>query len=102
MAEIYSLLCYNTETRPLKPLDRVQHRDSCLKEHFSYANSLNPALPHVVEGEESKIDVERQKVKSYHDQLAHPLPQLEVGQQVRVAPLKRGAGTLAEQLSERS
>ena len=62
--------------------------------------------PHVVEGVEKKIELRRQKAKSYHDRTAHPLPQLEVGQEVRVAPLQKGktwqAGTLVEQLSDRS
>lgn len=50
--------------------------------------------------------MKRQKAKSYHDRTAHPLPLLEVGQEVRVAPLQKGkpwqAGTLVEQLSDRS
>ena len=62
--------------------------------------------PQVVEGVEKKIELKRQKAKSYYDRSAHPLPQLEVGQEVRVAPLKKGqswqAGTLVEQLSDRS
>ena len=62
--------------------------------------------PQVVEGVEKKIELKRQNAKSYYDRSAHPLPQLEVGQEVRVAPLKKGhswqAGTLVEQLSDRS
>ena len=50
--------------------------------------------------------MKRQKAKSYHDRSAHPLPPLEVGQEVRVAPLQRGkswqVGTLVKQLSNRS
>ena len=50
--------------------------------------------------------MKRQKTKSYYDRSAHPLPQLEVGQEVRAAPLKKEqswqAGTLVEQLSHRS
>ena len=60
----------------------------------------------VVEGVEDKIMLKRQKVKSYHDQTAKPLPRLEVGQEARVTPLQRGkswqAGTLVKQLSDRS
>lgn len=62
--------------------------------------------PQVVEGVEKKIELKRQKAKSYYDRPAHPLPQLEIAQEVRVAPLKKGqswqAGTLVEQLSDRS
>ena len=62
--------------------------------------------PQVVEGVKKKIELKRQKAKSYYDRSAHPLPQLEIGQEVRVAPFKKGqswqAGTLVEQLSNRS
>jgi len=62
--------------------------------------------PQVVEGVENKIELKRQKAKSYFDRTAHPLPPLEVGQDVRVAPLQKGkswqTGTLVEQLSDRS
>jgi len=62
--------------------------------------------PQVVEGVEKKIELKRQKAKSYYDQSTHPLPQLEIGQEVRVAPLKKGQswqpGTLVEQSSNRS
>ena len=58
--------------------------------------------PRVVEGQ---IKLKRQRAKSYHDQTAKLLPPLEVGQEVRVAPLQRGkswqAGTLVKQLSDR-
>ena len=54
----------------------------------------------------NKSKVKRQKTKRYHNRSAHPLPPLEVGQEVRVAPLQRGkswqAGTLLKQLSDRS
>lgn len=46
--------------------------------------------PQVVEGVEKKIELKRQKAKSYYDRSAHPLPQLEIGQEVTVAPLKKG------------
>ena len=62
--------------------------------------------PQVVEGVKRKIKLKRQKAKSNYDRSAHPLPQLEVAQEVRVAPLKNGqswqAGSLVEQLSDRS
>ena len=46
--------------------------------------------PQIVEGVEKKIELKRQKAKTYHDRSAQPLPQLEVGREVRVAPLQRG------------
>ena len=46
------------------------------------------------------------KAKSYHDRPAHPLPPLEVGQEVRLVPLKKAknwqSGSLVEQLSDGS
>ena len=46
--------------------------------------------PQVVSGVEKKIELKRQKAKSYHDRSAQPLPELEVGQEVRVVPLQKG------------
>jgi len=58
---------------------------------------------YIVEGVEKKIELKRQKAKSYHD---HTLPHLEVGQEVRLAPLQKGktwlAGALVKQLLDRS
>ena len=55
-----------------------------------YANEeSDDVIEQVVEGVEKKIELKRQKAKSYYDRSAHPLPQLEVGQEVRVAPLKK-------------
>ena len=62
--------------------------------------------PHIVEGVKEKIKQKRQKAKSYHDRTAKVLPPLEVGQEVRVAPLQRHqswtTGTCVEKLSDRS
>ena len=62
--------------------------------------------PCAVKGVESQIKLKRQRAKDYHDQIAKLLPPLEVGQEVRVAPLQRGkswqAGTIVKQLSDRS
>ena len=62
--------------------------------------------PRVVQGVESQIESKRQKAKLYHDKTAKPLPQLDVGQDVRVAPFQRGkswqTGTMVKQLSDKS
>ena len=99
-----SLLEYrNTpaETIGTSPAQRLMSRRT--KTLIPTASTL--LLPQVVEGVEKEIELKRQKAKSYYDRSAHPLPSLEVGQEVRVAPLKKGqswqAGTLVEQLSNR-
>ena len=52
----------------------------------------------------TKIELKRQKEKSYHDRSAHPLPPLEVGQDVSLAPHQKGKnwqpGTQVEQLRQ--
>lgn len=52
----------------------------------------------------TKIELKRQKEESYHDRSAHPLPPLEVGQDVRLAPQQKGKnwqpGTLVEKLRQ--
>ena len=62
--------------------------------------------PRVVEGVKEKIEVKRQKAKGCHDRKAKTLPPLEVGQEVRVAPLHRHqswtSGTCVEKLTDRS
>ena len=49
---------------------------------------------------EDKTELKRQKAKSYHDRSAYPSPPVEVGQEVRVAPVQKGKswqpGTLVE------
>ena len=53
-----------------------------------------------------KLKLKRQKAKWYHDRSTRTLPELEVGQEVRVAPLQKNEtwkqGTCLEKLSDRS
>ena len=46
--------------------------------------------PDVPEGVTDKIQQKRQKAKSYHDRNAKVLPDLDIGQEVRTAPIQRG------------
>ena len=90
------------ETIGSRPVQRLMAR----RTKALMPTALTLLHPQVVEGVEKKIGLKRQKAKSYYDRSAYPLPQLEVGQEVRVPPLKKGqswqAGTLVEQLSDRS
>ena len=61
--------------------------------------------PKVVEGVKEKLQVKRQKAKSYHDRSTKILPELEIGQEVRVASQKNKTwdrGTCVQKLSDRS
>ena len=62
--------------------------------------------PEVAQVTEEKIKAKREKAKYYYDRTAKKLPELEIGQEVRIAPLKRHhpwkSGTCVEKLSDRS
>ena len=62
--------------------------------------------PKVVEGVEDQIKQKKQKAKYYHDRTAKLLPEIEVGQEVRVAPTERSkpwkSATCVQKLSDRS
>jgi len=53
-----------------------------------------------------KLKLKRQKAKWYHDHSTRTLPELEVGQEVQVAPLQKNVtwkrGTCLEKFSDRS
>ena len=60
----------------------------------------------VVEGVENQIKQKKQKAKYYHDRTAKLLPEIEVGQEVTVAPTERSkpwkSATCVQKLSDRS
>ena len=62
--------------------------------------------PKVLEGVNEKIKVKKQKAKYYQDRTARTLPEIEIGQEVRVAPQERNqpwkSGTCVKKLSDRS
>ena len=62
--------------------------------------------PRVIEGVDEKIKQKKQTAKCYHDRTAKTLPDIEVGQEVKVAPLERNqpwkSGTCLQKLTDRS
>ena len=62
--------------------------------------------PRVISGVEEKIKRKRQKAKAYYDRTAKTLPDLQVGQEVKAAPLHKSqtwkTATCVQQLSDRS
>ncbi|PFX28376.1 Retrovirus-related Pol polyprotein from transposon 17.6 [Stylophora pistillata] len=67
------------------------------------SNLLFPKIP---ENVNAKLKLKRQNAKWYHDRTSRTLPELHVGQEVRVAPLQRNqswkTGTYIKKLSDRS
>ena len=83
-----ALLNYrNTPTEGMKsnPTQRLASRRT--RTLLPMATSL--LHPKVVEGVEDQIKQKKQKAKYYHDRTAKLLPEIEVGQEVRVAPTER-------------
>ena len=100
-----SLLDYrNTPTAGIhsSPVQRLMSRRT--KTLVPIATNL--LYPEVTEGVAEKIHQKRQKTKSYHDKNAKELPDLDIGQEVCIAPTHRGktweAGTCLQKLSDRS
>ena len=100
-----SLLDYrNTPTAGIQssPVQRLMSRRT--KTLVPIATNL--LYPNVPEGVTDKIQLKRQKAKSYHDRNVKILPDLDIGQEVRIAPLHRGksweVGTCLQKLSDRS
>ena len=94
----------NTPTQGMQtsPVQRLMSRRT--KTLVPIATSL--LKPEVADGVTEKIELKRQKAKSYHDKQAKRLSELEIGQEVRIAPNLRGKpwnlGTCTEKLSDRS
>ena len=96
----------NTPTEGLdtSPAQRLMSR--CTRTLLPTASGL--LNPEVAQGTEEKIKAKREKAKYmyYYDRTAKKLPELELGQEVRIAPLKRNhpwkSGTCVEKLSDRS
>ena len=68
--------------------------------------STNLIFPEVPDGVQNQLQWKCQMAKSYHDRNVKVLLDLEIGQEVRLAPLQRGrpwkGGTCVEKLSDRS
>jgi len=82
-----ALLDYrNTPTEGMKssPAQRLMSRRT--QTFLPKATSL--LHPKVVEGVEDQIKQKKQKAKHYHDCIVKLLPEIEVGREVRVAPIE--------------
>ena len=93
----------NTPTAGIQssPVQRLMSRRT--KTLVPIATNLYPEVP---EGVTDKIHPKRQKAKHYHDRNVKVLPDLDIGQAVRIAPVHRGksweVGTCLQKLSDRS
>ena len=68
--------------------------------------ATNLLYPKVPENVDQLLRLKRQKAKFYHDRSSRILPKIDIGQDVRVAPLQKNdvweRGTCIEKLSDRS
>ena len=68
--------------------------------------ATNLLFSKVPENVDQLLRLKRQKAKFYHDRSSHVLPEIEIGQDVRVAPLQMNdvwkRGNCVEKLSNRS
>ena len=99
-----ALLDYrNTPTAGIKssPCQRLMSR----RTRTLLSISSNLLYPEVIDVVSDSIEFKRQKAKSYFDKNAKPLPELQIGEEVRVSDKRRKAwqpGKCLEQLSYRS
>jgi len=67
--------------------------------------SANLLYPRVEEGVKEKLKAKKQTAKGYYDRSAKVLPELEIGQEVRVSGQRNKiweAGTFVQKLTDRS
>ena len=94
----------NTPTESLgeSPAQRLM----CRRTRTRLPTATSLLYPKVPESVTEKLKIKRQKAKWYHDRSTRTLPELEIGQEVRVAPLQKNEtwkrGTCLEKLSDRS
>ena len=78
----------------------------CRRTRTRLPTATSLLYPKVPERVTEKLKLKRQKAKWYHDHSTRTLPELGVGQEVRVAPLQKNEtwkqGTCLEKLSDRS
>ena len=91
-----------TESLGTSPAQRLMSR----RTRTLLPTATNLLYPKVLENVTEKLKLRRQKAKWYHDRSSRNLPDIEIGQDVRVAPLQRNQtwkmGTCLEKLSDRS
>ena len=99
-----ALLDYrNTPTAGMKssPCQRLMSR----RTRTLVPVSSNLLYPEVIDGVSDSLELKRQKAKSYFDKNTKPLPELDIGEEVRVSDKRRKTwqkGKCLEQLSDRS
>ena len=92
-----------TESLGTSPAQRLMSR----RTKMLLPTATNLLYPRVPENVGEKLKLKRQKAgKWYHDRSARSLPEINIGQEVRVAPLQRNEawtqGTCVDKLSDRS
>lgn len=100
-----ALLGYrNTPTEGMNPSPAQRLMSRRTRTLLPTATSL--LHPKVVGGVDEQIKRKKRKAKYYHDRPAKILPEIEVGQEVRVAPTERNkpwkSATCVQKLSDRS
>ena len=77
----------NTPTESLgeSPAQRL----ICRRTRTRLPTATSLLYPKVLENVTEKLKIKRQKAKWYHDRSTRTLPELEIGQEVRVAPLQK-------------
>ena len=91
-----------TESIGTSPAQRLMSR----RTRTSLLTATNLLYPKVPESVTEKLKLKRQKAKWYHDRSSRSLPEIGIGQDIRVAPLQKNqtwkTGTCIEKLSDRS
>ena len=93
----------NTPTKSIgrSPTQRLMSR----RTRTLLLTATNLLYPKVPESVTENLKLKRQKAKWYHDRSSRILPEIEIGQDVRIAPLQKNqtwkTGTCIEKLSDR-
>ena len=91
-----------TESIGTSPAQRLMSR----RTRTLLLRATNLLYPKVPESVTEKLKLKRQKAKWYHDRSSRRLPEIEIGQDIRVAPSQKNqtwkSGTYIEKLSDRS
>ena len=101
----FALLDYrNTPTEGLGtgPAQRLMSR----RTRTLLPTAVSLLRPEIIPDSTEQLQWKRRKVKFYHDRSAKQLPELEIGQELRIAPLRKNQtwrqATCLEKLSDRS
>ena len=90
-----------TESIGTSPAQRLMSR----RTRALLLTAINPLYSKVPESVTEKLKLERQTAKWYHDRFSRSLPEIEIGQDIRLAPVQKNqtwkTGTCIEKLSDR-